>query len=240
MNRSPIDQKPERRNLLLKDFKKYVVPIISVLIFIVIIAFAIIPLYLQTVENSRSLKSRREEIDSQQILVSELEQLAEESVSNSELIDMLDGIIPATQTEVVAFQRKVSVLAEQNSVDIEEVVVGEKILVNTGGQEQINISSALYIVQIPIQFKLVGQVPDFQGFLNDIYSSGDFIIVTQMSLVNRDFQSDTVMDITLSKYQFLPIDRENEELLLLIDGISHKAEMSPSVLKFIQRKYSGF
>lgn len=222
---------------LLKDFENYTVPIIAILIFVAILVILVFPTYENISQNFQLLDSKKGEIENQKKRLTELELIATESIQNSEFIEKLDSIIPSGVTEVVAFQRKIVEIADENNIQVDDAIVGEKILLNQNAVDStIQTTKDLYIVQIPIQFKLIGSVVDFENFLNDIYSGEDFIIVSEMNLNNNGESEDTTMNITLSKYQFLPVDMEDVTFLGLVDSIPNTAILSPNVIDFIERK----
>ncbi len=224
---------------LSKQIRLYGIPIFSLLLFIGLVLFVVIPEVNGLFESIEIRKQKIAEQEVQEDELSALKTLSEDSANNQDLLNYLEIIIPTAKTEVVSFQQKVIELSEKSNIEVQDVVVGERILVQTRknletGIEEKN-TNELQLVQIPLQFSLIGEIRSLQNLLSELYNGSDFIVVTEMDLVNSPDGSNTSMNLVLSKYQYLPIGSDEEKSQLL-SNVSYKEELNQEVIEFIERK----
>jgi len=226
-----------------KELKVYLVPILSIMGFIALLAFVSIPAIKNVYASFDEKELISSELEQKNIELRELQELSESNELNSELLDRLDRIVPTAQTEVVEFEKKVRNIAFDSVVDITDVIIGERVLIDkdkgvvsdpTVPVGQVKRQPKLQLVQIPMQFDMKGSLPNFRDMLLSIYNGNDFIIISEMELENSATE-DAHMELVLSKYQYLPIDNEEDEKLLL-SSVSYKQALDEEVIEFIKRK----
>lgn len=220
-----------------KQIRLYLVPLLALSIFFGVLFFATIPA-IKAVFKTRDEKAGVEQdLNSKKVELKELEELRASNELNSDLLDRLDIIIPTSKTEVINYRKKIQEIAFDNLVEQQDVKIGERIIVDSGSrnEEEESLKLELELVQIPTQFSLVGPLQNFQEMLNAIYNDTDFIIISQMELTNNRDGGDSSMDIILSKYQYNPLETEEQERKIL-DSVSYKQDPDEEVVEFIRKK----
>lgn len=233
----PLDFDPDKLSQGGK-LQEYAIPIVAVLIFILILAFFSIPSINKLFEAYDEKALAEAELNSTKAELQDLQNLRNMNEANKETLERLQTIIPTSQTEVVNFVNKVEQVSTETSVQFNDPVAGERIIVESSGVNSaaVNNERNLRLIQIPVTFNLVGGLSNLRSLLSSIYSSNDFIVMTEMELDNRSIEADgSSMELELSKYQYNPpISEEDYELLL--DQISFRERPDQDVIDFIRRK----
>lgn len=226
-------------NSLDEQLRVYAVPIISILLFFVLIVFVTIPSiddFFKKRDEETALKSNLDEL---QIELRDLKSLAQSDELNDSLIEELNRIIPTAVTQVYVFGEKVNEVASSNIINIKDFTIGEQIIVsnNSTGANAAQNQTELKLIQIPIQFELSGQLSNFRDMLSQIYEGRDFIVISKMKLDIDDYDMAEI-ELVLSKYQFADFSTPKQERQIL-DSVSYKESAEQSVIEFIERKSTG-
>lgn len=223
---------------LLKITKFYALPILSVLVFLGIVFFAVIP-SIQTIfysfEEIEELQEEDAKLDEK---ISKLQVLETQSRKNAEIIRVINEIVPTESSEVVNFRQKVLDSAVKFGINPSESQAGETITdsdVQSSDQEPEKSKERLSLIEIPSIFEMNGLLTAFQDWLKDIYVGKDFFVVEEMELQPAPTEENPEAwrgDFNLTKYQFFT----EEEF----DPISEYASMSieklpnSSVIDFLE------
>ncbi len=222
-----------------KSFRLYLVPILSVGLFILLLLKPTLPSMHSYFSLLDELKTARVELKLREENLAYIQGLqVQESGVQADLLNEIEKIIPTAKTEVIEFERKVSGYAEIYNIEIEEVTVGEKILLeNKGvpkpGEEEAETTFELPLVQIPLTFSLKGGLDNIKSMLAELYQGEDFIVISEMRLDIEDNIAEATL--VLSKYQFLNFKSPSEERAAL-DSIDVKTPINQNVLDFVKRK----
>lgn len=232
----PLDFDPDKLSEGGK-LKEYAVPILGILVFILILSFLTIPSinnlfdsYDQKAQVESKLENTRQELK-------DLQNLRNENQKNRDLLERLQKIIPTSQTEVVNFVNKVEQISIDTSVSFKDAVAGERLILDNSGRASRSVDDKnLRLLQIPVNFTLNGSLENLRSLLGKIYSSDDFIVMTEMQLNNRpENEEGAKIELELSKYQYnKPVSESDYQELL--KSISYKEKPDSEVIEFIQRK----
>ncbi|MCA9380768.1 hypothetical protein KC678_00695 [Candidatus Dojkabacteria bacterium] len=198
-----LNKKKKQKNAAYKKWVKiakiYIIPILSIFVFLFILFGLTIPQVFnifQTIGDigdlNDKLKDKQKELVSVQGLNANADQLKED-------LAILNSIAPTEQTEVVNFQQKISILAQEHNLVINSQQLNE----NTTGVAESFIESneLLYLRELPNVFEITGNVTDVFEFIDALELIDDFIVVNEMDLSAGEGNTWN-MTVNLIKYQF--------------------------------------
>lgn len=233
----PLDFNPDKLSQTTK-LSEYAFPIIAVLSFALILIFLTIPSINKLFDSHDEREYALQELDQKKTELEDLKELRNMNQTNKELLERLQRIIPTSQTEVVNFVSKVEQISTETSVQFSDPLAGERLIVDSAGANAGNRADDknLKLIQIPINFTLLGALDNFRSLLGKIYNNDDFIVMTKMQLDNRSIEAaGAKMDLELSKYQYSkPVSEEDYNTLLR--NIPYTERPDQEVIDFIKRK----
>lgn len=215
-----------------KLFRFYLLPIISISIFLVILMFTIIPnvkYMINGLEEGKQLKKESEELDRRISLLKTLKTREEE---NQQILNKVNLIIPSEQSEVVKFRQKVAGLATNEGLLVESLQAGENIIDEDDAVIENNNNQ---LIEIPSKFSFSGDFDAFRKLFLTLYEGDDFFIITNMDLdISSVGQSSGTWkgQFDLTKYQFS--ERQSEEDYM---NISERQPVNQSVINFIEQNF---
>lgn len=232
----PVDFDPENLSQGGK-LKEFAVPILAILSFAAILMIFTIP----SINNLTGAYEERDAVTAQlndkKAELEDLQNLRNTNQTNKGILDRLQIIIPTSQTEVVNFVNKVEQVSRETTVEFKDAVAGERSVLDSSGRATTRVDERnLKLLQIPVNFSLVGSLGNLRTLLVRIYNSDDFIVMTKMQLDNRqEDESGAQIELELSKYQYNP-PSSKEDYEALLKSISYKERPDQDVIDFIRRK----
>lgn len=215
-----------------KLFHFYLIPIVSVSIFLLILVLTIIPnvkYMMDGLEEGKELKKESEQLDQRIAILKTLKSREEE---NLQILNKVNLIIPSEQSEVVNFRQKVAGLAIEQGLIVESLQAGENIIEDKKTDTE---PSNNQLIEIPSKFSFAGEFDSFRQLFLKLYEGEDFFIITNMDLnVNNSFQSPGAWkgQFDLTKYQFSAKQSEDDFM-----NISEKEPVNKSVVTFIEQNF---
>lgn len=214
----------------------YILPISSVVIFVLIIIFAVIPnvsYMLDGLSEAQKLADESEELNRR---IKRLDQLTNDIDRNKLLLEQLNNLVPTENTQVVNFRQKVAEIGERKGLEVESLKAGELIiegpdveLINQGN------SNLFSVIEIPSTFSFSGNFSSYRELLKDLYAGDDFFVVSKMDLNltnpgsrNQNWQG----EFDLIKYQFTGKTDEAKYL-----NVSEFSQVNQRVVKFIEENF---
>jgi len=191
-----------------RDYKKlikfYLIPIVSVLLFLVILIFTVIPnvkYMLDGLEEAKALRDKSDQLDAR---IERLKVLQEQQDRDKEILAKIDEIIPSERSEVVKFRQKVASTGVEQGLSVETLQAGE-IIIEENDKNIINKTGNLQLIEIPSKFSFSGNFDSFRQLFRNLYAGDDFFIISNMDLdvnniVSRNSSWKGQFDLT--KYQF--------------------------------------
>ena len=164
----------------------FIVPIASVIAFLIIVLFPIIGTVNTIRDNQATIKQKDAEIASLDATITDLETLARQDPVVQTNLAKIDKIVPSEKSEVVQFVLAVEDIAKQNNLEKTEQKSDEgkesvdEDTQTTDYQEVTNQSAS--IISINNQFSFKGDKLEIENFLNALYHRDDFIIVSTMKM----------------------------------------------------------
>lgn len=242
----------KKKSPSMKDYlnmlKYYYLPVATLAIFLFIAAFAVYPSIADlsaTMSHLGELRTSSKEKDDE---IGKLQVLEADATQTNQYLNAINKIAPIRETNVVDFQKDIRGVANTNRLDVEDA---------RGGEEIISDDNSIYqfqLVEVPMNFTLVGSFEDMKQFLSDIYNlSNDFIVIEDMQFSRTNQNNDKwSMDITLVKYQFIEKEEakndsptssnvvvvvEEQKTPTAVSEVPIDARPNQKVLDFLDNKY---
>lgn len=219
-----------------QDYKKllrfYIFPIISIIIFLIIFVFTIIPnvkYMINGLEEGQDLKEESEALDRR---IAQLKTLKSREVENQQILDKVNVIIPSEQSEVVKFRQKVAQLAMSKGLAVESLQAGENII---DEEDSIIDGAGNQLIEIPSKFSFSGDFNSFRELFLTLYEGEDFFIITNMDLDRNNFGANAGNwkgQFDLTKYQFSLRQSEDEYI-----NIPESQTVNQQVINFIEQNF---
>jgi hypothetical protein len=208
--------KPSRKKTTIRIIKLYIIPIISIAVFLMIMFALVVPkinFIFSTLDNISSLNTQIEQSNKQ---LEELAALNSNSNTILQQLDVINQIAPNTKTEVVKFRDKITTMAEDNGLAVIFQRLSETD--TTTNPTGIQDASALSLQQVPFLFEIQGSYDNLIKFIQSLSTGDDFLIVQEMELsskltVEGVATSEWVLKLKIAKYQF---NVYNEDILNIL------------------------
>lgn len=222
-----------------RDYRKllrfYIIPFVSVLIFVFLLIFTIIPninYMIDGLDEAKELKAQSTQLDAR---ITKLGKLKDDEERYLQILSKVNQIIPSEQSEVVKFRQKVAGFATDEGLEIQSLKAGENILDDNRDIELENSNNQL--IEIPSKFSFTGNFDSFRELLKKLYSGEDFFIITNMDIDVNNLNLTGVnwkgqFDIT--KYQFSQSDLQDD-----FSDISESENINNGVILYIEQNF-GF
>jgi|GEM_PF-6983226 len=221
----------------LYSLRFYYVPVFIVAIFLFIGIFAVYPSTLSLLESMSTITDLQDDVDAKEQRIEKLEQLQDKSTQTHQYLQYINKIAPIEKTNVTNFQTAIKQVAKENNLVVEDAIGGEEIISDEGG------SSPFQLVEVPMNFTLVGSFGDLKRFLTNIYLGENFIIIQRMDLAKSQQEASVwTMQITLVKYQFVEPNEAQTEVQIVAPASTEEVyseDQVPNqdVLNFLDEKY---
>jgi hypothetical protein len=196
-------KKEDKLSQAKKYFKFYIMPLISILIFLSIIIFLVIPKVNEIVEELDKLSQSNSAILDLNNKISDLKDLSSRFDNINSLLTKINIITPSQKTEVVKFRDKITSLANTNNLKILLQRLSEIDSSSTGSTAN-STKDILSLIEVPFVFELQGSFDNIKSFIDSLGKIDDFIIVSEMELISNDNNqnNDWIINLHISKYQF--------------------------------------
>jgi Tfp pilus assembly protein PilO len=217
----------------LSALRFYYVPVFIIAAFLALAVFAVYPSMVDLINNYGKYNELKADVEAQDARIVKLKELENESASTEEYLTYIDKIAPIEKTNVADFQSTIKEVASNNRLTIKNSRGGEEIISDDTS------TSSLQLIEVPINYTIVGPFANLKNFLSDIYKKDDFIIIQNMDF-SRESESTNAwnMQITLVKYQFNVSDTQTETPdTNLVDVRLENFVPNEQVLEFLNEKY---
>jgi hypothetical protein len=200
------DDYPFRKKVL--DYRKflkfYLIPIVSVLIFVILFIFTIVPnikYMFDGLQDVNSLQDESKKLDSR---INVLKTLKENEDVDRQTLGIINQLVPSENSEVVKFRQKVAEYGKQKGLEVESLKAGESIL--SEKDKNVLLETSHYqLIEIPSKFTFTGPFGSYRELLKTMYNGDDFFVISSMKLdVSADNRSSLLWrgDFDVIKYQF--------------------------------------
>lgn len=237
-----VDKTKEDDYLFAKKFRNYrglvrfyLIPITSVLIFLLILVFTIVPNVKYMVdgfEEGQKLKQESKVLDDR---INILTSMQEEDSRNLQILSKVNQIIPSEKSEVVRFRQKVAGIGTGKGLIIDSLQAGE-IITDEGDQDSIFSKSNSRLIEIPSRFGFTGQFGGFRELFSDLYAGVDFFVISKMDLDVNNVNSGKLNSwegrFDLTKYQFYE-DNSNIDYA----NVPETEPINQEVVRFIEENF---
>jgi len=224
-----VEKKVGQKRLI----KFYVLPFFSVLIFIGVIGFLVIPKVLDIFNALDQISSLSEQAQKKTQTIADLNVLTQGSNLILAQLNVINQTAPTGSTEVVTFRDKITTLCQNNSLS----VITQKLSESDINENANSINTlGLSLLEIPFLFEIQGSYQDTLDFIEDLSSIEDFIIVREMEFTSSSLNSAplTVLKLRVDKYQFSIVNQDILDSQYITVPIDSK--INDIVLKYIESK----
>lgn len=212
--------------------KFYAIPILSMIVLMAIVFFAIIP----NIKQSSQLFSKINELENENLIVQSridnLTAIRSQNNTRQELIDKINELVPTGKSQVVKFRQRINSSGTGNDLEIKDSKAGETI------NYTIVTIDNFSLIQIPSQFIVEGKFKNMRSFLNALYEGQDFFIVNQMGLNLAGVESGEdkwLGEFDLTKYQFFAEDEFNS--INVFSNVSESQQPNQQVIDFLEQRF---
>lgn len=230
--------------------KYYLLPLVMAVSSLVIFLLWIIPTIQAVLDNIGQIQTQEENFNKLKVRRQQIQDL--QAISNDQvaLLELVNKIIPQSQTAVVGFTEKIRETAASNKVDVTDSITGEVVSVTNADAAQQN---GLELVELPADFSANGTLANIRSFLTALYNNDDFIIIKSMelqrlgsnigtgsneNLFNPEEVGDWTIKLTLVKYQLrTPSGLSEADIKRSFFSVPETARPQQSVLDFIKQNY---
>lgn len=211
-------------------FKLYLLPVITLSIFIFILLQFVLPELGRIWQNLDTTSQTLEQVTVLDTTVANLVKLVSKDAELQEQLDALNSVVPTGLTSVSGYNNKVISLAAKHTLVISQADTDEDLI--DVEEDQI---SAVAMVQIPAKFAVQGSLLNIRNFISELQSVDDFVIIGEMDLRRATDEQGEVwlLRISLWKYQFQQADSEGNDLEQIYERIPPTALPDPTVLEIV-------
>jgi hypothetical protein len=233
-----VDKQTQKKSVgpdWFKLFKLFILPLITLAIFVGVLIFLTLPKLGDIFANLDAISISMEQISKLDQDVIDLTALRQTSLQTTADLEALNTAVPTGNSQVADFQSRVIALAQQNSLEVSDAVIGEQILnANVG---DVGARENLALVEIPATFTLLGSKATLTKFIDDVLKLEDFVIIGEMrlSIVNQLSVSEDLWTLRINflKYQFPTPDDENQ-LIATYSSVPATSDADPVILDLIR------
>lgn len=222
-----------------KSVRFYALPLISFLLFLLIVVGTVLPNISAVFYKIDEINILREKDTKLSQRLTRLANLAAQQAQRDVLLAKINEIVPTSQSQVVTFRQRVIDTAANQSVKLDSAVLGE-VLIEQDSDNTESIAPGLFLVRIPSDFTLSGQIDGFRRFLSSLYLGEDFFVVNELNLrrleTEEGFESWSAQ-MNLVKYQFFTSDTFDP--IQAYNSVSEQVIPSKVVVDFLQNRFLG-
>lgn len=218
----------KKDNQSLKILKIYLVPLLSLGLFIGVVVFFIFPLITQIIDDFAFINELTTEIENKNAELLQLQRIEQNIVAIRSQRDFVNAIAPEAETEVVVFRNRLTNLATENNLTIVSQRYSES--VDSAVQNSSQSTPGLQLKEVPSFFEFEGSFEDIENFIADLNELEDFVVVSQMNLTGGSLTRWN-FDMNIIKYQFN--EASSDELEGIYLSISPFSELNPIVEEYI-------
>lgn len=224
---TPIFDKKKKRNIG-KTIKLYVVPIITIVVFIFILIGLTLPKVVGMLDLNAQIDSVNLELEQRRSELAKLKALYENIDEVSNYLAVVRDIAPIGKTEVVSFRDKITNIIFNNNLTISRQTLSESDIQPEG------VENDFFLREVPFIFEVAGDYTNIVNFLNDLNTIDDFIVVKQMDLA-QNTEGQWGLDINIVKYQFTE-ELNDENMQKLFQNVSVDSKISEEIKEFLERR----
>jgi hypothetical protein len=225
-------------NHLLDELLYYITPVISIIAFILIMIYGVIPNASSMSDKVIAVNYLITQDTEIKARIVKLEGIKNDLTNLQTTLSEIDSIVPEGKTEVVKFSQRIRDAINLNmssvtgpAITMNDIKTGETQLTTATGSQV----AGLTINQVPTQFTFSGGLPRFRQFFKNLYSGQDFFVVDKMNLSYDASSQQWYGDVSLVKYQFNVADTFNAAQIY--GSVSENTNPNQKVIDFIQTKF---
>jgi len=217
---------------LLKTIRIYVLPLISILIFLFITFFFNVSKTFEIFDGLDEVDALNEELNETRERQAALQNLRNNEAELNSDLNLINELTSTGETRVVQYQENLKTLSADEGLETLNIEVGEL-------RRSLAVSSqeGLLLRELPAELESSAPYSDIVDFIGSLNTLRDFVIVTEMKL-NYDASSDEVnlwnLSLVLTKYQFFEEDPDFLQNKYL--NIPPQREISDEVNEYLDRK----
>jgi len=234
-SKSNLD-KAEKRVGNKRLIKFYIIPFFAAFIFILVIVILVIPKISDIFATLDEITALSTQSQTKKDTLTQLNTLAQDSNFLLAQLDIINNTAPVGNSEVVVFRNKITDLCRANNL----VVVTQRLSESDINRNANNVNTlGLSLLEIPIVFEINGSYQDMLGFINDLSSLEDFLIVREMKLESslaNNIQL-TTLKLRVDKYQFSVLNQDQLDIQYL--QVPSEAKVNEIILNYVNRKISN-
>ncbi len=235
-------KKKTKSSNFIKILRLYIIPIISVIVFIGIIVGFVFPKVSDIFSELDEINTLNNQIAEKNNTLSQLSSISSRSVIILDQLSIINSIAPSGTTEVVNFRDRITALALKSNLEISSQRFSEVVEPNLsnlpeGGNNYIGVVG---LQEVPSEFKMNGTLNNIKNFLQSLDQLEDFVVVKEMKLNFSDSDYNNIeqkpwsFEIQVVKYQFS--DKDSEELQTVYKRIPLTAQIDEKVKQYIESR----
>jgi len=237
----------------------YTLPIVSVVLFLAIIGFFIVPTINGIYANFNKVEDLRKKKDAEKPTLTSLVKLRDNDQQTQDDLAVVDKIVPSEKTKIVTLQKFIQDTVEKYGLTLKSYTIGEQLRPVSVGSDissSVRPSSASDLDTskpvkktedslrvAPTTVKIEGKFSDIQKFFNEFYLLNSLFIVDSLnmkasqSIAPADLSTSEVkwnLDVTFAKYVFSEDFLTNEDVF---NQLPASATPDQTTLDYIKKRF---
>lgn len=246
-----------------KSFKEilvfYTVPIVSILLFLAIVGFFVVPTVNGIYSNFNKVESLKKKKDADKPTLTSLVKLRDNDQQTQDDLAVVDKIVPSEKTKIVTLQKFIQDTVEKYGLTLKSYTIGEQLRpVSVGSDSSSGVrpsaaseaSSSKPVKKtedslrvVPTTVKIEGKFSDIQKFFNEFYLLNSLFIVDSLnmkasqSIAPADLPTSEVkwnLDVTFAKYVFSEDFLTDEDVF---NQLPASATPDQTTLDYIKKRF---
>lgn len=237
----------------------YTVPLISILLFLGLVGFVIVPQINQIYANFNKVEDLKKKKDAEKPNLTALIKLRDNDQQTQDDLAVVDKIVPSEKTKIVTLQKFIQDTVEKYGLTLKSYSIGEQLRPVSVGPDG---SSSIRPISVsdgdnskpikktedslrvaPTTVKIEGKFSDIQKFFDEFYLLNNLFIVDSLnmkasqSIAPADLPTSEVkwnLDVTFAKYVFSEDFLTNEEVF---NQLPASATPDETTLNYIKKRF---
>jgi len=201
MAKEEINKKDNTKTNRNKYIKLYIIPITTLVTFLTIIIFLIIPKVSEILSQLDLISTNDNLIANKNTEINNLQTLTTNINSINENLNTINQLAPTGVSEVVKFRDEITLIIKQNNLTINSQQLNES-SVDTKNTNDPAIAGSIFLQEVPFIFELNGNYNDIINFITALNNVPDFIIIKEMELNAQQGTSNSSQSQQNTKWTF--------------------------------------
>jgi len=235
-------------NKLMNEILYYITPIISLVAFLLVIIFGVIPTFNTLINKLGTIEELKAEDTMLKQRITKMEEIKSRVADLQNVIAKINTIVPEGKTEIVKFAQRIREEVNTNmgrftfnldepAITMDNIKTGELTLATSE-----KTTNGLKVNQVPTEFTITGGLGRFRQFFSNLYDGDDFFVVEKMALSFDSSSRKWNGSISLVKYQFNKESSFNAASVygaVSENSIANQKVINFLTLKFLDNKLNG-